>query len=125
VFLLASITVALGAIGHALRWEGHVHAAVSADAHIIQLLALIWYWTSGSMLTCGLLLIWAWWRMLKGARGLLFIPGIIAAFYFVGGVYGALQLGGFFTIFIWQAMLLAISAWGLQSTQPPQAQAAG
>ena len=119
VFLIVSLTVALGAFGHGSQWERHVHGSVTTDPQVMELLALVWYWVSGGMLVLGLLLLWTGWRILKGDRNLFFIPLVVAVFYCIEGVYGAVYLGTFFTIFIWQALLLLIASWGLWSTGKP------
>lgn len=114
VFLLTAISVGLGAFGHGSQWSKHVLPAVSGvDAQMIKLLALIWYWVSGTMLVFGILLIWTWWRLGRGDRNLGFVPWMIGIFYFIEGLYGATHLGLFFLLFVVQAVLLCASAWVL------------
>ncbi len=117
LFLLTSIGIGLGVLGHSLQWGRHVQPALSGVApQVIQLLALIWYWTSATMLVFGLLLIWTWRRILKGDMNLFFIPWTVSLFYLLEGVYGSLYLGAFFSVFIVLAVLLGISTWGLRRT---------
>lgn len=115
LFLLTAIVIGLGVLGHSLQWGKHVQPALTGVApQVIQLLALIWYWASGTMLVFGLLLIWTWQRIQKGDRNLFFIPWTVAVFYLLEGIYGALYLGPFFSLFIVLGVLLGISTWGLQ-----------
>jgi len=109
LFLLTAISVGLGAFGHGSQWPRHVAPALTGlDAHLLELLKLVWYWVSGAMFTLGALLVWTWWRMRRGETNLVFVPWMIGAFYFVEGIYGAVYLGAFFLIFVVQALLL----WG-------------
>jgi len=109
LFLLTAISVGLGAFGHGSQWSAHVAPALKGlDPDMVELLKLVWYWVSGGMFTLGALLVWTWWRMGRGETNLVFIPWMVAAFYFVEGVYGAVYLGTFFLIFVVQAVLL----WG-------------
>ena len=115
IFLLTAISVGLGAFGHGSQWTRHVLPTVAGvPADMVALLALIWYWVSGTMLVFGVLLIWSWWRIGRGDRNLLFIPWTIAAFYLLEGLYAAVRLRPFFLLFVVQAVLLAASAWFLQ-----------
>jgi hypothetical protein len=115
IFLLTACVIALGALGHASQWGRHVSAAVSGvDPQVIELLKLIWYWVSGTMLVFGVLLIWVWWRIRQGDSNLFFIPWVVGAFYLVEGTYGALYLGTFFALFMVLAVLLCASTLGLQ-----------
>lgn len=115
LFLLTSIVIALGALGHGSQWERHVHAAVAGlPPATVGLLQLIWYWVSGTMLVFGLLLIWTWWRVRRGDRNLFFIPWAVSVFYLVEGAYGAAYLGPFFSLFFVLGLLLALSTGILQ-----------
>ena len=109
LFLLTSISVGLGALGHGSQWPRHVAPALTGlDAHVLELLKLVWYWVSGAMFALGALLVWTWWRIGRGETNLAFVPWLIGAFYFVEGVYGAVYLATFFLLFVLQAVLL----WG-------------
>jgi len=114
VFLLTAISIALGAFGHGSQWPKHVRADVAGLApDTIRLLALVWYWVSGTMLVFGLLLLWAWWRMRQGDRSPAFLAGLVGAFYCAEGILGAAYLGPFFLIFVVQAVALCASVWVL------------
>jgi hypothetical protein len=114
LFLLTSLSVGLGALGHGSQWGKHVLPALgSVDAQLTKVLALVWYWVSGTMLVFGALLVWAWWRLRRGDRSLAGIPIVIGIFYLIEGLYGALGLGRFFLLFVVQALLLFALTWGL------------
>ena len=122
IFLLTSISIGLGALGHGSQWPKHVRPAVAGLApEMITLLALVWYWVSGAMLVFGLLLIWAWRRIGRGDRALNPVVWLVSAFYCAEGVWGAIYLGPFFILFVVQAVLLCGSAWVLR---PPGQSAA-
>ena len=119
IFLLTSISILLGGFGHGSQWMKHVRSVLTGvDDLNVRLLALIWYWVSGAMVVFGVVLLWTWWRIGRGERNLLFVPGMIAAFYLVEGLYGVANLGAFFLVFVAQALLLAGSAWALQNAPP-------
>ena len=119
IFLVTAISVGLGAFGHGSQWSKHVLPTVGGlDAGMVRLLALVWYWVSGTMLVFCVLLLWTWWRIGRGERNLFFVPWSIAAFYLVEGFYAAVDLGPFFLVFVVQAVLLGASAWTLRNTMP-------
>jgi len=120
VFLLTSIVIGLGAFGHGSQWHKHVLPALgSVDAGTVRLLALIWYWVSGTMLVFGALLIWTWWRMRQGENNLRFIPLSVGTFYLLDGGYAALTLDPFFWLFVILALLLFVSTLGLRNAVRP------
>lgn len=114
LLLLTSISVGLGAFGHGSQWAKHVLPGVAAvTPDIVELLKLIWYWVSGTMLVFGGLLLWSAWRIFRGDSALALIPFAVGIFYFLEGVYGALRLGPFFLLFVVQAVLLWASTGAL------------
>jgi len=114
IFIITAISIGLGAFGHGHQWAKHALPALgNTDPGLLRLLALVWYWVSGAMFVFGCLLVWSWWRIRQGERALLVVPLIVGAFYFVEGIYGALELGNFFLLFVLQAVLLWVSAWVL------------
>jgi hypothetical protein len=120
LFLLTALSIALGSLGHASQWEWHIHPALGGVAPAtVRLLALIWYWVSGTMLVFGLMLIWVWWRMRRGERNLAFVPWLIGAFYALDGGQAALSVGPFFWLFVVQALLILICTWVLQRSPGP------
>ena len=121
LFLLTAVAIGLGTLGHSMQWEKHVHGALTGVApEVVQLLALIWYWVSATMLVFGLLLIWTWRRIAQGDRNLFFIPWMVGAFYLLEGLYATVYLGPFFSVFIVLAVLLGMSTWVLQHMSAPR-----
>lgn len=115
LFLLTSIVIVLGSLGHASQWTKHVHDALTGVApQAVELLEYIWYWVSGAMCALGLLLIWTWWRIRRGDRGLFFIPWIVGLFYLAEGICGMIYVAPFFSVFVILALLLFVSTWALQ-----------
>lgn len=110
ILLITAISVGLGALGHAHQWSVHVLPGLSGMAglelKLLELLKLVWYWVSGAMLVLGILLVWSWDRLRRGDRRVVLVPYVIAVFYLVEGVYGAIYLGPFFLLFAIQAALL-------------------
>lgn len=118
LYLLTSLVIGLGAFGHGSQWEKHVHGALTGvTPETVQLLALIWYWVSGTMLVFGAMLVWTWWRMIKGDRNLRFVPWSIGVFYLLDGGYAALTLAPFFWLFPILAGLLFLCTWMLQRSK--------
>lgn len=114
LFFLISLSIALGALGHGLQWEHHVRGALpGTDPAALALLAYVWYWVSGAMLVLGLLLLWVWWRSGGSTVHMPIVPGLIGAFYLVEGGLGAWFVGRFFLLFVAQALLLWLAAWGM------------
>jgi len=114
LFFLISLTIALGALGHGLQWEHHVRGALhGADPGTLVLLGYVWYWVSGAMLVLGLLLLWVWWRSGGGTVYMPIVPALVGAFYLIEGGLGAWFVGRFFLLFVAQAVLLWLAAWGM------------
>lgn len=115
LFMLTAISIGLGAFGHGSQWSKHVLPALTGvQPEMRNLLALIWYWVSGTMLVFSILLVWIWWRIGRGDRNLLFVPWTIGAFYLIEGSYASIYLGPFFLLFIVQAVLVCTMAWILE-----------
>lgn len=114
LFFLISLTIALGALGHGLQWGHHVRDALrGTDPATLALLAYVWYWVSGAMLVLGLLLLWVWWKSGRGTVHMPIVSVLVGAFYLVEGGLGAWFIGRFFLLFVAQALLLWLSAWGM------------
>lgn len=120
LFLIAALTVGLGALGHGSQWSRHVSPQLgSVTPQVFQLLEVVWYWVSGTMLTFGVLLVWSWRRLRQGDRSLACIPWTLAAFYLVAGTWAALWLGPFFWLFTVQALLIGLCTWALTQGLKP------
>jgi hypothetical protein len=113
VILVTSIVIGLGAFGHAAQWWQVVYPALVnriSDTRMLNMLLAVWLFVSGSMLSFGLVLIWTWLRMRRGARGVVVIPIGIAVFYFIFGVLSWIYVGRFFALFVVLSALLCISS---------------
>ena len=115
LFLLTALSVGLGSLGHAMQWGAHFHAAVGGvDPGTVMVLALVWYWVSGTMLVFGILLVWCWWKLRRDDAGLMVIPWVTGGFYILAGIWAALWIGPFFWLFPVLGVLLWLSAWMLR-----------
>jgi hypothetical protein len=114
ILLLTSVSVALGALGHGLEWSHALPALRTLEPHLLAVLRLVWFWVSGAMLSLGVLLVWAWWRLRRGDTRAAVVPWVSGLFYLLAGVYGATYVGAFFLIFAVQAVLLFSTTWVLQ-----------
>jgi len=115
LFLITSLVVGLGAFGHGHQWSSHVNGRLdSVDPHIVELLALIWFWVSGTMLVFGALLLWCWWKLRRGDASLVAVPWIAGGFYILAGIWGALTVAPFFWLFPVLGALLWLSTWMLR-----------
>jgi len=113
VFLLTSVLIGIGSLGHAHQWGPLVHSLGGVRPEIVELLKLVWFWVSGTMAVFGVLLVWTWWHIRSGNRALYLIPWLISGFYFVGGVWGVRYVGAFFSLFIVLSATLCATTWVL------------
>jgi hypothetical protein len=112
VFLVTSIVIGLGAFGHAAQWWEVAYPVLGnrvSDPRMLNMLLAAWLFVSGGMLSFGLVLIWTWFRIRKGDRGVVVIPIGIAVFYFIFGVLSWIHVGRFFALFVVLSILLFIS----------------
>jgi hypothetical protein len=111
IFLMTSAVIALGAFGHAAQWWEVVYPVLGnsvSDPRMLNMLFAVWLFVSGCMLSFGLVLIWTWFRMRKGDRGVVVIPLGIGVFYFIFGVLSWINVGRFFALFVVLGTLLFI-----------------
>jgi len=114
LFLIVSLSIGLGALGHGSQWIRHVSPQLDGvEPRVFQLLEVIWYWVSGTMLAYGVLLVWIWRSLQRGERNLACVPWTVAVLYLVAGTWAALWLGPFFWVFTVQALLLGTCTWML------------
>lgn len=111
VFLLTSVLIGIGALGHAHQWRLLERALGGLRPELFELLRFVWLWASGAMAVFGVLLIWTWWRVRRGDRTLYLVPWLIGAFYLVEGVCGVQYIGPFFSIFIVLGVSLCATTW--------------
>jgi hypothetical protein len=123
VFLLTATLIGLGAFGHAAQWSKVVFPILGHGVlapRVLNMLFAVWLFASGGMLSFGLVLIWAWWRMRKGDRGVAVIPLGIAVFYFIFGVLSWAFVGTFFALFVVLGVLLFVSTLVLRVRRTPR-----
>ena len=88
LYWLAAVVITLGAFGHGFAGL-QVRDAIAATAltpDITRPIWIVWYGTSLSMITYGLLLFWAW-PALKAGSSSRSVPAlIVGAFYLLVGV---------------------------------------
>lgn len=113
VFLLTSVLIGIGALGHAHQWRLLERSLGGLRPELFELLRFVWFWASGAMAVFGVLLIWIWWHIRRGDRTLYLVPGLISAFYLVGGVCGVHYVGAFFSLFIVLGVALCATTWML------------
>jgi len=123
VFVLDSVVIGLGAIGHGLQ-ASHLHAAIDQfpiepDMH--SMLYVVWYSVSGCMLTFGVTLIWVWRRVQTGDGRPMFAANAIGVLYSGIGAFGLVYRNGdpFMGFFLALGALLLASGYVL--TRPRQA----
>jgi hypothetical protein len=122
VFLATSFVIGLGAFGHAAQWWQVVYPVLGnrvSDPRMLNMLLAVWLFVGGGMLSFGLVLIWAWFRMRKGDRGVAVIPIGISVFYFIFGALSWMYVGRFFALFVILSTLLFISTLVLNVHRTP------
>jgi hypothetical protein len=120
LFLLTSVLIGLGSLGHAQRWLPLAASLGCVRPDLLLLLQFVWFWVSGCMAVLSALLIGAWWYILRGDRSLCAVPGLIGAFYIVEGIWGAAHVGVFFSLFIVLGALLCATTWLLYREPAPR-----
>ena len=125
VFLVASVLIGLGALGHGSQ-GAHLHASIDQfpiEPGMASMLYVVWYFVSGFMLLCGATLIWVWLRLRRGDRSRLFPAWLIGALYLVTGVAGMIYRHGdpFMATFIVLGGLVLACSLILQRGQEPAA----
>ena len=123
LFLLDSLVIGLGGVGHGSQ-AAHVHAALDGlaiDPNVASMIFVVWYFVSGCMLTFGALLLWAWWRMRAGDRQPLAVALLIGVLYSGIGVFGLVYRAGdtFMGIFLVLGLVLLGSAPALAPPASP------
>jgi hypothetical protein len=111
LYWIVAITITLGAYGHGFLGIKPVQAAIAATTlapDIVRVIWIVWYDVSGSMLTFGALLFWAWPSVKAGTSSRSGVPLIIGAFYAVTGIAAYLYSGRepFWLLFVTQGVIL-------------------
>ncbi len=123
IFLVVSLLIGLGAVGHTLAAQ-KVHAAIDRfpiDSAIYQTLFLVWYMASGTMIAYGVILVWVAFRLAAGDTSALFIAYVLSAQYIVFGVCALIYRHGdpFWALFVVLGALLLGSSLVLRSGAAP------
>ena len=121
-YWLAAITIALGAYGHGFVGVKPTRAALSAvalDPHTLHVIWIVWYFVSGAMLACGLILFWAWPGFKPGAASRSGAALIIGVFYLITGIASYSYSGGepFWLLFAVQGVMVVGSTLVLSGTK--------
>jgi hypothetical protein len=111
LYWIVAITITLGAYGHGFLGIKPVEAAIAATTlspDILRVIWIVWYDVSGSMLTFGVLLFWAWPSVKTGSSSRSGVPLIIGAFYAATGIGAYLYSGRepFWLLFVTQGVIL-------------------
>jgi hypothetical protein len=119
VFLLDSLIIGLGGVGHGLQVR-HLHAAIDRfpiEPDVHSMIYVVWYFVSGCMLAFGVTLVWVWWRLRRGDRRPLFAAIVIGALYTGIGVFGLFYRAGdpFMAFFVCLGGVLLLSGHALAS----------
>jgi hypothetical protein len=122
LYWIVAITITLGAYGHGFLGIKPVQAAIAATTlapDIVRVIWIVWYDVSGSMLTFGALLFWAWPSVKTGTSSRSDVPLIIGAFYAVTGIVAYLYSGRepFWLLFVTQGVILIGSTLVLRGPQ--------
>jgi hypothetical protein len=122
LYWLAAITITLGAYGHGFVGVKSIRAALAAvalDPHTLRVIWIVWYFVSGAMLVCGVLLFWAWPGFKPGAARRAGAALIVGTFYGVTGFACYVYSGGepFWLLFVAQGVLVIGSTVVLSAPQ--------
>jgi len=114
LYWLAAVTITLGACGHGVVGVRPTRAAlavVTLDPHTLRVIWMVWYFVSGAMVVCGLLLFWVWPGFRPGAASRSGAALIVGAFYATTGVACYVYSGGevFWLLFLAQGVLVISS----------------
>jgi hypothetical protein len=123
LYWIVAITITLGAYGHGFLGIKPVQAAIAATTlapDIARVIWIVWYDVSGSMLTFGALLFWAWPSVKAGTSSRSGVPLIIGAFYAVTGIAAYLysRREPFWLLFVTQGVILIGSTLFLRDREP-------
>lgn len=119
VYVLASLLIALGALGHASN-AAKLHAEFdkfpALDATVVAVIFAVWHFCSGCMAVLGLICLGVWWRATRhGERAAFFASDLIGAFYVIAGVVSVPYTGKpFFWVFTALGALLILASLPLR-----------
>jgi len=120
LYWLAAVLITLGAFGHGFVGVIPIREAIAASSlppSVTRPLWIVWYGTSLSMITYGLLLFWAWPALHAGSSSRSMPALIVGAFYVLVGI-GAYVYSGrdpFWLMFILIGAIAIGATWVLGS----------
>jgi len=105
LYWLAAVVITLGSLGHGFVGVIPIRDAIVASPlgpDVTRPLWIVWYGTSLSMITYGLLLFWAWPALRAGSSSRSVPAYIVGGFYLLVGIgaYVYSQLDPFWLMFI-------------------------
>lgn len=121
-FLTIGILNGLGAVGHSFMGRLAVDAELAkfpVASNVLTMLYAVWYFVGGCMALFACTILWAWFRLRRGERGLLFATALIGILYMATGVGGFAYRHGdpFFLVFIVEGSLLTVSSLVLSGSR--------
>jgi uncharacterized protein YndB with AHSA1/START domain len=118
LYWITGVLIGLGAFGHGFGGVKPVRAALAAvplPADVRQVIWIVWYDVSGTMLLFGGLIIGAWFAARRGQSQALVVPIVIALFYITTGIAAyTYQRNPFWLVFLVLGGLLLIATLGLR-----------
>jgi hypothetical protein len=96
LYWFAAVVITLGAFGHGFVGVLPISEAIETSTlppDVTQPIWIVWYWVSGSMITYGLLLFWAWPALKNGSSSRSVPVLIVGAFYLLAGVAAYMYSG--------------------------------
>ena len=116
LYWLAAVVITLGSVGHGLLGVIPIREAIVASPltpGVTRPLWIVWYGTSLSMITYGLLLFWAWPALRAGSSSRSVPAYIVGGFYLLVGIgaYVYSERDPFWIMFIVLGALAIGTTW--------------
>jgi hypothetical protein len=119
VFVLVSVLIMLGALGHdsnAAKLHAEFDKVPAFDATAAAVIFAVWHFCSGCMVLLGLICLGVWWRATRhGDRTAFVASDLIGAFYVIVGIVSVPYTGKpFFWVFTALGALLILASLPLR-----------
>ena len=119
VFVLASLLIVLGALGHdsnVAKLHAEFDKFPNLDATTVAVIFAVWHFCSGCMAALGLICLGVWWRATRhGERAAFFASDLIGVLYVVAGIVSVPYTGKpFFWVFTVLGALLIVASLPLR-----------
>jgi len=119
VFVLTSVLIALGSLGHdsnAAKLHAEFDKFPALDATAVAVMIAVWHFCSGCMAVLGLICLGVWWRATRhGERAAFFASDLIGAFYAIVGIVSVPYTGKpFFWVFTALGVMLILASLPLR-----------